>query len=123
MKIVLVSDAWQPQVHGMVTALVERVLHLVFARHEVQVIQPGQFRTRPCPGFAHISLALLPGREMERLPDQASPDAIHIAIEGPLDWAAHPHCLRRRWPLSGNSRLIATAALTGLSRNRHATVE
>lgn len=94
------SDAWQPQAHGVVTALVELVRHLVFAGHDVQVIQPGQFRTRPCPGFAHIPLAVLPGRLMAQMLDLASPDAIHIATEGPLGWAARRHCLRRGWPFT-----------------------
>ena len=100
MKIALVTDAWQPQVHGVVTTLVELVRQLTGAGHEVQVIQPGQFRTRPCPGFPLISLAMLPGRAMARLLDRADADAIHIATEGPLGWAARRHCMRRGWPFT-----------------------
>ena len=100
MKIVLVSDAWQPQVHGVVTALMQLVRHLAVAGHEVQVIQPGQFRTQRWPGSERIPLALFPGRSMARLLDRAGADAIHIATEGPLGWAARRHCLRRGWPFT-----------------------
>ena len=100
MKIAMVTDAWQPQVNGVVTTLVELVRELQEAGHEVVVIQPGQFRTRPCPGYAGIDLALFPGRSISRLLDAARPDAIHIATEGPLGWAARRHCLRRQLPFT-----------------------
>jgi len=100
MKIVLVTDAWLPQVNGVVTTLVELVRELQASGHEVVVIHPGQFRTRPCPGYAGIDLALFPGRALSRLLDAARFDAIHLATEGPLGWAARRHCLRRRLPFS-----------------------
>ena len=62
MKITLVTDAWMPQVNGVVTTLVELVRELGERGAEVQVIQPGQFRTRPCPGYAGIDLAIAPAR-------------------------------------------------------------
>lgn len=96
MKILIVTDAWQPQVNGVVTTLVELVRELQARHHEVVVIQPGQFRTRPCPGYAGIDIALFPGRRLRALMDAAEPDAIHIATEGPLGWAARRHCLRRK---------------------------
>jgi len=96
MKILIVTDAWQPQVNGVVTTLVELVRQLQASDHEVVVIQPGQFRTRPCPGYAGIDIALFPGRRLAVLMDAAEPDAIHIATEGPLGWAARRHCLRRK---------------------------
>ncbi|MCV0437311.1 MAG: glycosyltransferase family 1 protein [Hydrogenophaga sp.] len=95
MKILIVTDAWHPQVSGVVTTLAELVRQLQVHDHEVVVIQPGQFRTRPCPGHAGINLALFPGRRLRQLMDAAEPDAIHIATEGPLGWAARGHCLRR----------------------------
>jgi glycosyltransferase involved in cell wall biosynthesis len=96
MKILIVTDAWQPQVNGVVTTLVELVRQLQASGHEIVVIQPGQFRTRPCPGYAGIDIALFPGRRLRELMDAAEPDAIHIATEGPLGWAARRHCLRRK---------------------------
>lgn len=100
MKILIVTDAWQPLVHGVVSTLVELVRQLQVNGHEVVVIQPGQFRTRPCPGLPGLKLALLPGARMRSLIDAAQPDAIHIATEGPLGWAARRHCLRRSLPFT-----------------------
>ena len=77
MKIVLVTDAWQPQVNGVVTTLVELVRELQEGGHEVVVIHPGQFRTRPCPGYAGIDLAMLPGRALTRMLKATEFDAIH----------------------------------------------
>ncbi len=100
MKIVLVTDAWSPQFSGVVTTLVELVRELQARGDEVLVIHPGQFRTYPCPGYPGIDLALFPGRGLSQLIDNARPDAIHIATEGPLGWAARRHCLRRGLPFT-----------------------
>ncbi len=97
MKIVLVTDAWQPQVNGVVTTLVELVGGLREHGHEVLVIHPGLFTTRPCPGYAGIDLAIRPYRTLAMLLDDHQPDAIHLATEGPLGWAARKHCLHRSW--------------------------
>ena len=95
MKIALVTDAWQPQVNGVVTTLVELVQSLRAGGDEVLVIEPGQFRTRPCPGYPGIDLAVRPGTIVSGLLERAQPDAVHIATEGPLGWAARRHCLRQ----------------------------
>lgn len=95
MKISLVTDAWLPQVNGVVTTLVELVRELRADGHQVQVIDPGQFRTRPCPGYAGIDLAVAPGRGVREKLDAFAPEAIHIATEGPLGWAARRYCLQR----------------------------
>lgn len=100
MKILIVTDAWQPQVNGVVTTLVELARQLQAGGHEVVVIQPGQFRTWPCPGYAGLPVAFFPGRRLRELMDAAEPDAIHIATEGPLGWAARRHCLRRKLPFT-----------------------
>ncbi len=54
MKIALVTDAWTPQVNGVVTTLVELVKELKQLGHDVLVVHPGCFKTRPCPGYAGI---------------------------------------------------------------------
>ena len=96
MKIALVTDAWQPQVNGVVTTLVELVRELAGAGHQVEVIHPGLFRTRPCPGYDGIDLAVRPGAGLAKRLDALQPDAIHLATEGPLGWAGRRYCLRRR---------------------------
>jgi glycosyltransferase involved in cell wall biosynthesis len=95
MKIALVTDAWQPQVNGVVTTLVELVKELTLAGHTLEVIQPGQFATRPCPGYAGIDLAKSPKKRLTEKLDAFQPDAIHLATEGPLGWAGRAYCLRR----------------------------
>jgi hypothetical protein len=82
MKIVLVTDAWQPQVNGVVTTLVELVRELKIAGHLVEVIHPGLFKTKPCPGYAGIDLAVKPKPELKRMLESMSFDAIHLATEG-----------------------------------------
>jgi glycosyltransferase involved in cell wall biosynthesis len=96
MKIALITDAWLPQVNGVVTTLVELVRELEQGGHKVEVIQPGLFTTRPCPGYAGIDLAVRPKRLLREKLDAFQPDAIHIATEGPLGWAARRYCLQRR---------------------------
>jgi len=97
MKILLVTDAWMPQVNGVVTTLVELADGLRERGHTVEVIHPGLFRTWPCPGYAGISLALFPGRALRQRLGDAAPDVVHIATEGPLGWAARRECRRRGW--------------------------
>lgn len=95
MKIALVTDAWQPQVNGVVTTLVELVRELETLGHCVEVIHPGLFKTRPCPGYAGIDLAVAPARILAEKLDAFAPAAIHLATEGPLGWAARRYCLKR----------------------------
>lgn len=94
MRIVIVSDAWEPQINGVVTTLRRTCAELATLGHTAEVIGPDRFRTLPCPGYPSIRLALWPGPRLARLLDELAPDAIHIATEGPLGLAARHHCLR-----------------------------
>lgn len=96
MKLALVTDAWQPQVNGVVTTLVELVREMEALGHQVQVIHPGLFTTRPCPGYDGIDLAVRPAKVLAQQLDALEPDAVHIATEGPLGWAARRYCLRNK---------------------------
>jgi len=96
MKIALVTDAWLPQVNGVVTTLVELERELAELGYQVEVIHPKLFKTRPCPGYAGIDLAVRPKRGLTERLDAFQPDAIHIATEGPLGWAARGYCIKRR---------------------------
>ncbi|WP_157268194.1 glycosyltransferase family 4 protein [Azohydromonas aeria] len=97
MKIALVTDAWAPQVNGVVTALVELVEGVRERGHEVHVIEPRAFRRFACPGYREIEVAWRPGRGVARQLDALQPDVVHIATEGPIGAAARRHCLRRGW--------------------------
>jgi glycosyltransferase involved in cell wall biosynthesis len=94
-KLALITDAWLPQVNGVVTTLLELQDGLWARGHEVVVIEPSAFRRFACPGYREIELAWMPGAQVERMLDDAKPDAIHIATEGPLGSAARRYCLRR----------------------------
>jgi glycosyltransferase involved in cell wall biosynthesis len=94
MKILLVSDAWLPQTNGVVNTLRHTLAQLELLGHEVVRITPEQFRSVPCPTYPEIRLSLLPYRKVARLISAAQPDAIHIATEGPLGFAAWRYCRR-----------------------------
>ncbi len=97
MKIALVTDAWTPQVNGVVTTLVELHHGLLSRGHEVVVVEPSGFKRFACPGYREIELAWRPAKRVAQMLDAAQPDAIHIATEGPLGAAARAHCLSRGW--------------------------
>ena len=96
MKLALITDAWLPQVNGVVTTLVELVREMEGLGHQVVVIHPGLFKTRPYPGYAGIDLAVRPAKALAQQLDEIAPDAVHLATEGPLGWAARRYCLRRK---------------------------
>lgn len=93
MRIALVTDAWAPQVNGVVVTLRNTIRWLERWGHEVHVISPEGFRTFPMPTYPEIPLAVLPGREVARRLREFGPDAVHIATEGPLGSAARAYCL------------------------------
>ena len=100
MRIAIVSDAWFPQVNGVVRTLSTVKRELEAMGHAVMVVAPDRFTTAPCPTYPEIRLALLPGRRLRRLIDDFQPDALHIATEGPLGWAARALARRRAWPFT-----------------------
>ena len=100
MKIALVSDAWAPQVNGVVRTLMTTVEMLRADGHVVEALTPDQFRTVPCPSYPEIRLALGCGRAVSARLAAARPDAIHIATEGPLGWAARRWCMDRGVPFT-----------------------
>ena len=100
LRILIVSDAWTPQVNGVVRTLTT-VVDLLRAQGDVvEVIGPDSFRNIPMPGYPEIRLALFPGRRLARMVEAFAPQAVHIATEGPLGWAMRAICLRRRWPFT-----------------------
>ncbi len=100
MRIALITDAWRPQINGVVTTLVELVDNLREQGHTVEVIHPGMFDTRPCPGYAGIDLAIRPYAGLAQCLDAFAPQAIHLATEGPLGWAGRRYCLQHRLAFS-----------------------
>lgn len=104
MKIVTVSDAWEPQVNGVVRTIQATNRELENLGHTVAVIGPRDFTTVPCPGYAGIDLSLLPYRRLGALlaAELAAPGetAVHVATEGPLGLAAARFCRRHSLPFT-----------------------
>ena len=100
MRILLVTDAWLPQVNGVVRTLQTTCAALQKAGHQVERISPETFRTVPCPSYPEIRLALFAGRTVARRIEAYRPDAIHIATEGPLGLAARRWCVRHKAPFT-----------------------
>ena len=96
MKIIIVTDAWEPQVNGVVRTLKQTRKCLEHMGHQVELITPGNFTTIPCPSYPSIRLAVLPGRRVKTLLSKYKPNAVHIATEGPLGMAARRWCLRNK---------------------------
>lgn len=100
MKIALVTDAWEPQVNGVVRTLKCTAQELRKMGHAVEFITPLEFRTLPCPTYPDIRLSMFPGARVARRLMEFDPDAIHIATEGPLGLAARRYAMRHGVPYS-----------------------
>lgn len=96
MKIIIVTDAWEPQVNGVVRTLKQTRKSLEQLGHQVQFITPNDFKTIPCPSYPSIPLALFPGRKVKQLLNAAKANAVHIATEGPLGMAARRWCIKNK---------------------------
>src|SRR6218665_513546 len=96
MKILIVTDAWAPQMNGVVRTLQTVRAELEREGHEVQVISPDLFGSIPCPTYSEIRLALTTRRRVGRMIEAIAPDSLHIATEGPLGMAARRWALRRK---------------------------
>ena len=100
MRIAIVTDAWKPQVNGVVRALSSTIAVLQSRGHEVELISPVSFRTIACPTYPEIRLALRCAKGVAARLDAFEPDAIHLATEGPLGWAARRWCLEFGMPFT-----------------------
>ncbi|MCY0148143.1 glycosyltransferase family 1 protein [Hoeflea sp. G2-23] len=94
-KLLIVTDAWRPQINGVVRSIENLVPWLVRLGIEVDILSPAEFHTAPLPGYPEIRLALTtPGRVRRRI-EACDPDYIHIATEGPLGVLARRTALKR----------------------------
>jgi glycosyltransferase involved in cell wall biosynthesis len=105
-KLIIASDAWHPQVNGVVRSLSTTVERLRDLGHEVDVIEPSLFWTMPCPTYPEIRLSLACRRSVRSILDAARVDSIHIATEGPIGWAVRNWCVRndRRYTTAFHTR-------------------
>ncbi|MGL5446687.1 MAG: glycosyltransferase family 4 protein [Rhabdaerophilum sp.] len=100
MKVLIASDAWEPQINGVVRTLQQvRALGPGLGM-DLHFLTPDQFRTMPMPGYSEIRLAMLtPGSIAARF-RQIKPDIVHVATEGPIGLAARNVALKHRVPLT-----------------------
>ncbi len=94
MKILIVTDAWYPQVNGVVRTLDETSKQIKKLGHEVKLITPEGFLTIPCPTYPEIKLSLFPGAKVSSMIRDFNPDCLHISTEGPLGLAARGYASR-----------------------------
>ncbi len=99
-RILVATDAWKPQINGVVRSLesVARALYEFGA--EIEFLTPQDFTTVPLPTDHEIRLALASCRSVEKRLDGAAIDHIHIATEGPIGFAARRYCLRMKRPFT-----------------------
>jgi glycosyltransferase involved in cell wall biosynthesis len=94
LRIMIVTDAWSPQVNGVVRTLETLGDELRKMGHAVQYITPKDFTTFPMPTYPEIRLSVYPGPRIRKMIAAFQPDAIHIATEGTLGLAARNICVK-----------------------------
>jgi glycosyltransferase involved in cell wall biosynthesis len=100
MRIAIATDAWHPQVNGVVTTLTCTRAELADMGHEVLMITPQNRFSVPCPTYPEIRLSLFQGRRIARELRQFEPHCVHVATEGPIGHAVRRYCIRNRQPFT-----------------------
>ncbi len=95
-RILIVTDAWHPQINGVVRTLESLATELRARGHEVSFLTPEPFLTVPVPAYPEIRLSLASRRTVFRAMTRTRPHHIHIATEGPLGLLARRYCLERQ---------------------------
>jgi glycosyltransferase involved in cell wall biosynthesis len=119
-RLLIVTDAWHPQINGVVVALTKIKRHLENDGLQVSMLHPGLFLTMPLPTYREIRLSLFSGSKLKNILKTERPDYIHIATEGPLGLTARVLCARHRIPFTTsfhtNFHLYARARFAKLLR-------
>ncbi len=97
MRILIASDAWHPQINGVVRVLDTTRRYLEEEGHKVLVVGPQQFRSVPAPGYREVRLAVFPGSGLRGILEEFRPDAVHIPVEGPIGLSMRRICLKEGW--------------------------
>jgi glycosyltransferase involved in cell wall biosynthesis len=99
-RLVIVTDAWHPQVNGVVRSIENTNRELTKIGVEVAMVTPQAFRNIPCPTYPEIRLSIASYRSVAREIEKHQPSYVHIATEGPLGLTARRWCLKNRMPFS-----------------------
>lgn len=102
MRIMICSDAWLPQINGVVRVFETTKRHLEKGGHEVLVAGPDRFRSISAPGYPEVRLALFPAKGLRELVEEFRPDAIHIPVEGPIGLSMRRICLKEGWKFTSS---------------------
>jgi 1,2-diacylglycerol 3-alpha-glucosyltransferase/glucuronosyltransferase len=100
LRVVIATDAWKPQLNGVVRTLDTLGEILRGFGNEVLYVTPNDFKSIPLPSYPEIRLSLLPNRKVAKMINEFQPDAVHIATEGPIGRAARRFCKRRGYPFT-----------------------
>ena len=100
MRIAITTDAWFPQINGVVRTLAATVEELVRRGHEVEVFGPDRFLTLPLPFYRSLRVAVAPGWSLRRMLRDFAPDVVHIPTEGPIGWSARNWCSAHNVPFT-----------------------
>jgi len=96
MRILIATDAWSPQVNGVVRSLQSLAANARKLEAEIEFLTPEGFRTFPLPTYPSIRCGIPSWREIARRIEFAAPDALHIATEGPIGHSVRRYCLARK---------------------------
>lgn len=100
MRVLVATDAWAPQVNGVVRTLMSLQRAARGLGVSIEFLSPDGFRTVPVPTYPGLRLAIPGRRRIARRIEEARPDAIHIATEGPIGHAVRAYCLRHDRPFT-----------------------
>ena len=130
MRVLIVTDAWRPQVNGVVRTLERLALEAPKLGASIEFLTPDAYPTAPMPLYPEIRMALASPNAVADAIEAHAPDALHISTEGPLGWLARHHairtarpfttCYHTRYPQYISARLPVPEALTyGVLRHFH----
>ena len=100
MRVLVATDAWHPQVNGVVRTLTSLARSAQALGVSIDFLSPEGFRTVPVPTYPGLRLALPSRGQIARRIEQAKPDAIHIATEGPIGYMVRAYCRKLRRPFT-----------------------
>ncbi len=100
MKVMVATDAWRPQVNGVVRTLGSLARAAAKLGVEIEFLSPDGFWTFPLPTYPGLRLALPRRKRIAERIETSRPDAIHIATEGPIGHAVRAYCIRNGRPFT-----------------------
>src|SRR5215472_11528200 len=102
MRVLIATDAWHPQVNGVVRTLTSLARSARSFGVNIDFLSPDGFPTIPLPSYPELRLALPGQRQIAQRIDQYRPDAIHVATEGPIGYRTRAYCIKRGWAFTSS---------------------